>query len=214
MSSPTSSEQPQGNGAPQGYAPPPSPGSAPQQPNGYGAPQAYAPQQGQQQPYAPQPGQQGQYPQAYAPQQAHPQPQGQNPGQPQPYGGGPTGELVLNLQKPFGAMGMITPVVTIDGYPASAQWGRNAFPAPAGVRRVDVASSYLWTYGRASMPVTVEQGRSSEVYYIGPMWTLGMPGRMGTEPQKRPGKGLFIGIMVFVFAVLLLAIVAGALSGS
>jgi hypothetical protein len=130
------------------------------------------------------------------------------------FGGAPTGELVVNLQKPFGAMGMITPVVTIDGYPASAQWGRNSFPAPAGVRQVDVASSYLWTYGRASMPVTVEQGRSSEVFYIGPMWTFGMPGRMGTEPQKRPGKGLFVGIMVFVLAVLLLAIVVGALSGS
>ena len=52
-------------------------------------------------------------------------------GRPQPYGGGPTGELVINLQKPFGAMGMISPVVSIDGYPAPASWGRPC----AGARR-------------------------------------------------------------------------------
>ena len=146
-----------------------------------------------------------------APQQVPQQaPQGHNPA----FGGAPTGELVVNLQKPFGAMGMITPVVTIDGYPATASWGRNSFPAPVGVRQVDVASSYLWTYGRASMPVTVEVGRTSEVYYIGPMWTIGMGGRMGTEPQKRPGKGLFIGLMAFVAAVLLFSVVVGVVAGS
>ena len=213
MSSPTSpSEQPQGHGAPQGYA---------QQPQAHGAqpsyeqssaPQGYAPQGNTPQAYAPQ---QGQPPQPYAPQQGYvPQPQPGAQGQPQPYGGGPTGELVVTLQKPFGAMGMITPIVTIDGYPATATWGRNSFPAPTGVRRVDVASSYLWTYGRASMTVDVQQGRTSEVFYIGPMWTIGMGGRMGTEPQKRPGKGLFIGLMAFIAAVLVLAIVLGALAGS
>ena len=134
--------------------------------------------------------------------------------QPQAYGAGPTGELVVNLQAPFGAMGMISPVVTIDGYPATASWGRNSFPAPVGVRRVDVASSYLWTYGRASMTVPVEQGRTAEVYYIGPMWTFGMGGRMGSEPQKRPGKGLFIGLMSVIGAVLVLAVLVGILAGS
>ena len=176
--------------------------SSPQQPQGYGPPQGYAPPQ----PYAPQGQPQGQ-PQPYAP-------QGQQQGQPQPYGGAPTGELVLNLQKPFGSMGMISPIVSIDGYPAAASWGRNVFPAPAGVRRVDVAQSYLWTYGRASMPVTVQPGSSSEIWYCGPMWTFGMPGAMGTEPQKRPGKGLLIGLLAFIAAVLLFAIVVGVASSS
>ena len=86
--------------------------SSPQQPQGYPPqeqPQGYASPQG----YAP--------PQGYGP----PQPQAPPPAaapQPQPYGGGPTGELVLTLQKPFGAMGMISPVVSIDGYPAAAAY--------------------------------------------------------------------------------------------
>ena len=179
----SSPQPPQGSG-PQGYPAPPQ------------APQGYQPQGGAPQGYP-------------VPPQA---PQGHQP-QAQAYGGGPTGELVLNLQKPFGAMGMITPIVTIDGYPATASWGRNSFAAPAGVRRVDVAQTYLWTYGRASMTVPVEAGRTAEVYYIGPMWTFGMGGRMGTEPQERPGKGLFIGLMVFLLLMVLLAVFAGIAAG-
>ena len=135
-------------------------------------------------------------------------------GAPQPaYGGGPTGELVINLRKPFGAMGMITPVVTIDGYPAGATWGRNSFRVPAGVRQVDVAQSYLWTYGRASHPVSVQPGTTSEIHYSGPLLTFGFGGAIGTEPQRRPGTGLFIGLMVFVVALLLLVVVLAVVFG-
>ena len=179
--------------------------SSPQPPQGYG-PQGY--------PVPPQ------APQGYQPQGQHDQGQqgydaegfASRPQAPA-YGGGPTGELVLNLQKPFGAMGMITPIVTIDGYPASATWGRNAFPAPAGVRRVDVAQTYLWTYGRASMTVPVEAARTAEVFYTGPMFTFGIGAQMGTEPQKRPGTGLFIGLMVVLFLIVFLAVFAGIASG-
>jgi hypothetical protein len=122
---------------------------------------------------------------------------------------------VLNLRKPFGAMGMITPVVTIDGHPAGAAWGRNSFSVPAGVRQVDVAQSYMWTYGRASQPVNVAPGGTSEIFYSGPMATFGFGGAIGSEPQKRPGTGLFIGLMVVVGVCLLLIVVlAVAFGGS
>ena len=170
----------QGRGAPQAYGPP----------QGYGTPQGYG---------APPPG--------YAPAQGYgPPPQAQP--QTQPYGGGPTGELVINLRRPFGAMGMISPVVTIDGQTAPCRWGRNSFQAPAGVRQVDVAQTYLWTYGRASMPVNVVAGSTSEVFYSGPMATFGLGGAIGTEPQRRPGTRIFIGLMVLVALVVLLAVVA------
>ena len=183
----------------QPWSPPPSSG----QPEGYGPPpQGYQPPQG----YGPSP--QGYTP----PQQGQPQPgYGQPPAQQQ---SGPTGELVLDIRKPFGAMGMISPVVSIDGYPAAASWGRNSFRTPTGVRQVSVAQSYLWTYGRASMPVSIEPGQTSEISYAGPMWTFGMGGAIGVGPQKRPGTGLFIGIMVFVVLVVLLAIVAGIAGNS
>ncbi|WP_091177731.1 hypothetical protein [Microlunatus flavus] len=203
MSSPQEPQQSPGPGAPQAYGPPQ--GYAP--PQGYPPPQGYAPPQPQQ--YA-QPQQHGQQPsQPYAQPSQPSAPQGQT----RPYGDAPTGELVVDLRKPFGGAGWVTPVLSIDGFPATASWGRNVFPAPAGVRQVDAASTYLWTFGRASMPVTVEPGRTSEVHYTGPMWTFGMGGRMGTEVQKRPGMGLFIGLMSFVGLVLLLAILVGVTSG-
>jgi len=198
---PMSSPQPPQGSGPQGYPVPPqaSQGYQPQT----GAPQGHpVPPQGYQAPGQPA---YGQPPQGHGAQGSAPQAQA--------YGGGPTGELVLNLQKPFGAMGMITPLVTIDGYTATATWGRNAFQAPAGVRRIDVAQTYLWTYGRASMTVPVEAGRSAEVFYTGPMFTFGMGGRMGTEPQKRPGTGLFIAIMVVLFLIVFLAVFAGIAAG-
>lgn len=178
-----------------------------------------------QQPWSPgqagQPGPAGQQPypgQPYPPQPYPPQPYAPQPYQAQPYApqppAGPTGELVLNLRKPFGAMGMISPVVRIDGYPASASWGRNSFVVPAGVRQVEVAQTYLWTYGRATQPVSVEPGRTSEIFYAGPMATFGMGGAMGTEPQKRPGTALFVGVMVLVLVVLLIAVLAAALGSS
>ncbi|MGI3784058.1 MAG: hypothetical protein ACRYG2_25125 [Janthinobacterium lividum] len=126
---------------------------------------------------------------------------------------GPTGELVLNLRKPFGAMGAISPMVVVDGHPVGAAWGRNVFQVPAGVRQVDVAQSYLWTYGRASHPVHVDPGRTSEIFYSGPMATFGFGGAIGAEPQRRPGTGLFIGLMV-VFVLLLLLVVLAVVVGN
>lgn len=173
-------------------------------PLGYGSPQANAPQGYGAAPQT-RPGQQ---PPSHQPYQ---QPYQQ---QPQPYGGGPTGELVINLRKPFGAMGMISPVVTIDGHPAGSSWGRNAFQVPAGVRQIDVAQTYLWTYGRASHPVNVEPRRTSEIFYSGPMATFGFGGAIGTEPQRRPGTGLFIGLTVFLFVLLLLVVLAVVIGSS
>ena len=188
-----------GYGAPQGYRPPPQAYGQP--PQGYGqAPQGY-----------------GQAPQGYGPPQGQGVP-GYGPppqGQPQANGGGPTGELVISLRKPFGAMGMISPVVTIEGHPAGSSWGRNSFRVPVGVRQVDVAQTYLWTYGRASHPVSVEPGSTNEIFYSGPMATFGFGGAIGTEPQRRPGTGLFVGILVFVGVLLLLVVVlAVAFGGS
>jgi hypothetical protein len=72
----------------------------------------------------------------------------------------------------------------------------------------------MWTYGRASTPVNVAPGSVSEIFYSGPMATFGFGGAIGTEPQRRPGTGLFIGLMVFLVVVVLLAVLAGVLGNS
>ena len=171
-----------------------------------------------QQPWSPgQPGPSGPPPAYGAPPAYGPPAQGYGAppqAQPQPVGGGPTGELVLNLRKPFGAMGMISPVVSIDGFPAGSSWGRNSFRVPAGTRQVDVAQTYLWTYGRATQPVNVEPGGTSEIFYSGPMATFGFGGAIGSSPQKRPGTGLAIGLLAFVVLLLVIVFVSVAFSTS
>ncbi len=178
----------------------PSNPSAPPNASGYGAPAGYG------QPPA------SQAPSSYgAPRAA----QGRPSPEPQPaqQQGGPTGELVINLRKPVGAMGMISPLVTIDGHPAPSSWGRNSFVVPAGSHQVDVAQSYLWTYGRAALGVGVAPGTSVDVYYAGPMATF-MRGAIGLAPQRRPAQGFFIGILVFVAVVLLIGVLAAVLGNA
>ena len=171
----------------------PQPPSAPGAPSGYGAPQGQQPSSTYGAPLA----QQGQ------PQPVSPPPQG-----------APSGQLVINLLPPIGAMGMISPVVTIDGHPAPSSWGRNSFVVPAGTRQVDVAQTYLWTYGHASLPVPVAPGAAVDVYYAGPMTATSKRGAIGTEPQRRPGQGVFIGVLVLVAVVLLIGVVAAVLGNA
>ena len=112
-------------------------------------------------------------------------------------------QLVVIIREPVGAMGMITPLVTIDGYPAPAHWGPNPFPTTPGRHRVRVWNRYLWEYGAAEQEVDLLPGQSVEVHYTPPMVTF-VRGRIGFTPQGRPGVGALIG-----FGVLMLAIVIG-----
>lgn len=123
----------------------------------------------------------------------------------------PTGELVVHVRPPFGGgRSMMSPVLTIDGFPAPAQWGRNAFPAPAGPRHVRVATHYLWKFGTAEQVVEVQPGRSTEVHYSGPLITF-IGGRMGATEQPRPGQLAFWILMGFLGLVLLLGVVAAVI---
>ena len=108
---------------------------------------------------------------------------------------------------------MITPVVTIDGYPVPTQWGRNAIPAPAGVRQLSVASNYLWTYGRAEAPVTVEPNRSVEVFYAGPLFTF-IRGALASTPPARPGRTGFVALMAVLGLLVVLAIFGAVLAAT
>ena len=135
--------------------------------------------------------------------------------QPPAYGGGPTGELVLNLRKPFGAMGMISPVVTIDGHPAERDLGPQLLPGP-GRRPADRR--------RADLPVDVRSGLAARErrarapqrdLLLRPDGDLRLRRRDRHRAAARPGTGLFIGLMIFVAVLLLLVVVlAVAFGGS
>lgn len=130
------------------------------------------------------------------------QPQG-----PQPSFQGPTGQLVLNLKKPWGSLGMVTPRVLIDGYPAAVSWGRNEFTAPAGPRRIECSTTYMWDYGRAVDTVPVQPNSRVEVYYAPPMMTF-LGGRIGPVEQKRPGAVVLIVVLAVLVLVIVLAVIA------
>lgn len=122
------------------------------------------------------------------------------------------GQLVVMLRKPVGAMGMISPAVTINGYSAPAQWGPNPYPITPGQHQVRVWAKYLFDYGAAEQVVDIAPGQSVEVHYSPPMLTF-LRGRIGFAPQPRPGV---VPLVVFLGAVVLLivlGIVAAILGG-
>jgi len=131
------------------------------------------------------------------------------PGLPPTFG---RSQLVVTIREPFGAMGMISPLVTIDGYPAPARWGRNAFPTTPGRHSVRVWARYLFEYGAAEQVVDLAPGQSVEVHYSPPMITF-VRGRIGFVPQPRPGLvGLLVVLgtmLLFVVLIIVAAIVTG-----
>ncbi|HEY5822548.1 MAG TPA: hypothetical protein VIT20_11270 [Propionibacteriaceae bacterium] len=139
------------------------------------------------------------------------QPYPNQPNQPnqQPGGQAPMGQLVLKLRKPFGlgSATMMTPTVTIDGYPAPVRWGQNAFPVVPGHHQLSAATTYLWRFGAAEQAVDVAPGQSVEVHYSGPLITF-MSGRIGFEEQPRPGLVAFWAILAIPVVLLLILLVA------
>jgi hypothetical protein len=156
----------------------------------------------------PYPGQQSQ------PQQ-QPPPYGQQPEAPK-HGWQPGGHLVLNLRRPMGlgSTALISPGVTIDGFPAPARWERNFYPVPAGRRTITVESRYLWPYGRQQLAVDVAPGQSVEIHYSGPMMSFGA-GAMGFTEQPRPGRvafGIILAMSLALLLIVLLLIIVSSLS--
>ena len=118
------------------------------------------------------------------------------------------GQLVAHLRKPFGALGMITPRLTIDGYPAPAQWGPNAYPVAPGRHLVTGSANYLWEFGTAEQVVEINPGQSVDLHYSPPLITF-IGGRMGFSEQPRPGTAVFwviIAIPILIFLVTLIGI--------
>jgi hypothetical protein len=124
---------------------------------------------------------------------------------------GPTGTLVLQLARPWGSMGMITPQVQIDGYPVNVRWGRNDIVVPAGVRQVTASCTYLWQYGHAQDSVPVGPGQQVEVHYSAPLFTF-IGGRIGPQPQPRAGKTGLIVLLAVLGLMVLLSILGAVLA--
>lgn len=134
---------------------------------------------------------------------------------PDPFGGAPTGQIVLHMLKPWGigsAM-MVSPKLTIDGFPAPVQWEQNVITVPAGQRRVTIAADYLWTFGQAETVVDVYPGQSIELHYSSPMLTF-LKGRVGPERQPRPGAVGMIAVFAALLLIILVPLIAAIISST
>lgn len=125
----------------------------------------------------------------------------------------PSGQLRLVLRKPpgLGSGTLIRPAVTIDNYPAPANWGENAYPVVAGQHQVQASATYMWAFGHAQLPVVIHPGQSVTVHYSPPMITF-IAGKMGFEPQPRPGSLVTWLVLGFAVLIVVVAILVGVLT--
>lgn len=175
------------------------------------------------QPYPPQqPGWAGQTPPGYVTQASPPgwQPYPQPGQQPQGHGypGGPQQSAGYGAPQPSGMvltlkyhplaflLGLLTPVVVINGQRVRARWGRNELPTPPGQYHLHVHAPYLLPrqIGKADTVVPVSPGQIIDVEYRAPLWTFS-PGSLGPVPQRYNGAGAMAAAFAaaFVLAFLL-----------
>ena len=132
------------------------------------------------------------------------------PGAYPPQGGGAVA-LTLKYHPLAFLLGLLKPIVQLDGHQAGNAWGRTVVPVPAGQHHVHVHVPYLLPprVGVADLGVTVHPGQTVELEYRAPMVAF-MRGALGAAPQKYPGMGVTIGLFV-VLAVMLLCVCGGVL---
>lgn len=121
---------------------------------------------------------------------------------------GPEGEIVLTVQGSPMTSNMLTPKVSIDGYPVPASYGINRLPVPAGRHTVSAYATWLVKYGQAAYDVEVQPGQSVPVFYAAPMMQF-MKGRMGPVKQKRPGLWLLLVVILIIVAFVVIPVAVG-----
>ncbi|MEH3033373.1 MAG: hypothetical protein PGN07_04870 [Aeromicrobium erythreum] len=112
--------------------------------------------------------------------------------------------LRLTLQGNAMTSSLLTPSVTIDGYPLPARYGEQVLPIHPGEHVVAARCQWLWTYGQAEQRIQAAPGQTVDVFYAAPVLTF-LPGAMGPVPQKRAGLGALLGCLGALVLVLLLA---------
>ena len=117
----------------------------------------------------------------------------------------PTGWIRLTVQGNGFTANMISPKITLNGYPVPTHYGETVHPVPPGPWRVEASCQWWRQYGQAMLDVQVAEGQTVDVFYA-PPWHQFTRGRMGTTRQGRPGFGVFLLTMAAVLAILVLGI--------
>lgn len=116
----------------------------------------------------------------------------------------PTGWIRLTVQGNGFTANMISPRITLNGYPVQAGYGPSVHPVPPGPWRVGATCQWVRQYGQAELDVQVAEGQTVDVFYA-PPWHQFTRGRMGTTEQRRPGLAAFVLILLLVVVIVVAA---------
>ena len=126
---------------------------------------------------------------------------------PQPAHPAPLGALQFTTQGSVMTSSIIRPTVLVNGHPVLVpHFGTAMIPVPPGPVTVEAHMTYLWgPYGRAGLRCVVQPGQTVPVFYAPPL-TAWVDGRMGVEPQPRPGLAAFLTLLGVTAGITLAAI--------
>lgn len=118
---------------------------------------------------------------------------------------------MLRLTMPGNVMTslMTPPIVTLDGQLLNVpkSWGTFDFPVQAGNHHLHAHAQLLKTFGNADIDFSIQPGQLVEIFYAAPAHQLASRGNIGFTPQKKPGMGAMIGVMI-ALAVVIIALIA------
>lgn len=133
-------------------------------------------------------------------------------GQPQPPWGGGTSAIAVTAKYWWVSflLGLFKPILTVDGHPVPAGWGRTVVPVQPGTHHVHMHIPYLLPsrIGNAETMVPVYEGQTVEVEYRAPAIAW-LDGAIGPPPQKH--RGMPAAIVLVLLPLLLLLCVCGGL---
>ncbi|NYG59659.1 hypothetical protein BJ980_002582 [Nocardioides daedukensis] len=95
--------------------------------------------------------------------------------------------------------------------PVALFQGQQVVPVVPGNHLVAGHGQWMWQYGRAELPVHVQQGQTVDVHYKLPMITF-MKGAIGFGPVKAPGKLALVLLLTAIIAIPVLLILVGVLA--
>lgn len=123
---------------------------------------------------------------------------------------GASGRLVLHVRDKDGVFGVpagARPVAQLGQRRCDLSWGRNELELPTGTVRLSVwVGRRKTSYGAAHTELDVRPGQQLELHYSPPVFNT-MKGRIADGEQPFAGKALLAGLLLFLLAVLVFAVI-------
>lgn len=115
----------------------------------------------------------------------------------------PQSWIDLTIQGSALTSNMLTPTVTINGYPVPTSYGLQQIPMPPGPVHIEASAQWMRRYGQAQLDFTLNPGQRVPVFYAAP-WHQFTDGSMGHVQQQRKGAGAMIAMMAAIIAIIVL----------